>query len=52
MAQVDVLLGMKISQEGLLSRETSCKNYWSSQRAKFFPDSEANPFRMSNAMRI
>lgn len=36
MAQVDVLLGMKISQEGLLSRETSCKNYWSSQRAKFF----------------
>lgn len=36
MAQVDVLLGMKISQEGLLPREARSKHYCSSQSAEFF----------------
>lgn len=36
MAQVDVLLGMKISQEGLLPRGARSKHYCSSQSAEFF----------------
>ena len=34
--QVDVLLGMKISQECLLPREARSKHYCSSRSAEFF----------------
>lgn len=56
MAQVHVLLGMKISHRDLPPRETRCKNYCSFQWATFPfpppPNPEANPLTIANAMSL